>query len=201
MYHNLDNSKARIKNQQSGFGLVELMVSIGIVVLVTSIIIVRHNSYNGAVLLRSEAYELALQARDIQLTAVSVSGSGGTFRNVYGLYFNSNTSPGFYYSFRDANNNEFWNTGEEIKRSNVDPRFEIDEIRLVSGTGESTVDAVSVVFERPNFDARFYTAGNTEAGATVSAVEIDVRVKGTSRDVISEVRTVEITKTGQITVQ
>ncbi len=190
--------------QQSGFGLIELLVSVSIVVLVTSIILVRHSSYNGAVLLRSEAYELALQAREIQLSAVSVANSAGSFRNVFGLYFNTD-SPNFYYSFKDANTgtnkNNFWNSGEEIgKRNNVDPRFEIDKIRLIGPT-VTEVETISVIFERPNFDARFYTAANTPVADTVSSIEIDIRVKNTNGDTVGEVRTVEITKTGQITVQ
>lgn len=185
--------------ETAGFGLIELMVSIGIVVMVMGIIVSKHSSYNGAVLLRSQAYSVALQSREIQLSAVSALGTGTTnYRSILGLHFNTGT-PGFYNNFRDADGDHFYDSGEEFgKRNNIDPRFEIGEIRLI---GSAVVpSAVSVVFERPNFDARFFTAAGTEP-AGVTSVEIDIRLKGTSGSGVGEKRTVIITKTGQITVQ
>ena len=186
-----------------GFGLVELMVSISIVLVVTSIIMSRHGSYNGAVLLRSQAYEVALLAREVQLSAVSAVGESGDYRNVYGLYFNT-ASPNFYYTFRDADGNMYFDAGEQVgARNNIDPRFELDEIRLVDGSGNtlSTENTLAIVFQRPNFDARFFESAGSEVASGVSAVELDIRVNGTSGDGVGEVRTVEISKTGQIIVQ
>lgn len=201
MPHN--NLLKKNKNIMSaGFGLVELMVSIGIVVLVMGIIVSKHSSYNGAVLLRSQAYSVALQAREIQLSAVSALETESLgYRNVLGLHFNTGT-PAFYYNFRDADNDHFFDTGEEFgRRNNIDSRFEIDAIRLVGSA--AIPSAVSVVFERPNFDARFFTAGGgtgTEP-AGVTAIEVDIRLKGSTGSGVGDVRTVVITKTGQITVE
>ncbi len=197
MRHNYFKNKS---TETSGFGLVELMVSISIVVLVTSIILVRHTSYNGAVLLRSQAYEVALQAREIQLSAVSAMLEAGGFRNVFGLHFDTNT-PDYYLNFKDdttSGGNFYYDSGEQIgKRNNIDKRFEIGAIRLSNG---ATPNELSIVFERPNFDARFFDGANSEI-TTASTVEIDIRLKGTSGTGSGEVRTVEISRTGQITVQ
>ena len=57
---------------------------------------------------------------------------------------------------------------------------------------------LSVVFERPNFDAWFFDSSGL---VTASSVEIDISKRdqtGTGNDVV---RTVEITSTGQITVK
>jgi Tfp pilus assembly protein FimT len=59
-----------------GFGLVELMVSISIMMLLTVVILNRQSSFNGAVLLRNQAYEVAFALRKAQLLAVS--GNTGT---------------------------------------------------------------------------------------------------------------------------
>ena len=75
----------------------------------------------------------------------------------------------------------------------------IDKIRYVGDSGTPT--NLSIVFKRPNFDAIFYESSGTQAPANVSAVLIDVRLKGTTGNGVGEVRTVEITRTGQITVQ
>jgi len=207
MYHNNLTKKPSRKNFfKLGFGLVELLVSVSIILLVTSIIMSRHGSYNGAVLLRSQAYQVALLAREVQLSAVSAVGETGEYRNVYGLYFSTNApvSGNYYYTFRDTNGNMFFDSPEQVgARNNIDRRFVIAEIRLVDGSGAtlSTPTNLSVVFQRPNFDALFYTAASAAAYPAVSTVEIDIRTRGTSGSGVGEVRTVEISRTGQIIVQ
>lgn len=186
----------------TGFGLVELVVSISIMVLITTVIMARHDSFNGASLLRGQAYSIALQAREVQLNAISAT-EGGGFRNVFGLHFDEVNSPNTYAVFRDtngafANNNDYFDAGEAYgKQGVVDRRFIIRDIRLMNGAAIfSSPPRVSVSFERPNFDARIYTAANTPANTAVSGLEIDIAVVGTG-----DIRTVEITKTGQISVK
>jgi type II secretory pathway pseudopilin PulG len=192
------NSKTKINN---GFGLIELMVSISVVMLVMGVVMSRHNSYNGAVLLRSQAYEVALLLREVQLSAVSAVGQGSNYRNTYGVYFDAGSS--FYYTFNDSGTtNYFYDVGEEIgKRNNLDRRFVIDEIRVVDGGVETVEEDISILFQRPNFDAIFYAGANNPVSSGVSSVEIDVRLVGTTGNGAGEVRTVEVSRTGQITVQ
>jgi type II secretory pathway pseudopilin PulG len=187
----------------AGFGLIELLVSISVIMLVMGVVMARHSSYNGAVLLRSQAYEVALLLREVQLSAVSAVGQGSNYRNVYGVYFNEGSN--FYYTFSDDTpNNYFYNDGEELgKRNNLDERFVISDIRTVDGGVDSPVpgDDISIVFQRPNFDALFYTDEDDAVLTGVSTVEIDVRLVGTTGNGVGEVRTVEVSRTGQITVQ
>ncbi len=190
---------------QIGFGLIELMVSISIVVLVTSVILARHDSYNSAVLLRSQAYDIALKMREVQLQAVSAVGQGDEYRNVTGLYFNTTLNPNSYLVFVDGfgggEKNFNYDLGEEIgKRENIDRRFELDQITL-TGAGESTPQAVSIIFERPNFDARFYVDGDDEEVLGVTGVELGIRLKGSTDEGAGSLRTIEVSKTGQIIVQ
>jgi prepilin-type N-terminal cleavage/methylation domain-containing protein len=189
-------------NTNQGFGLIELMVSIGIITMVMGIVMTKHSSYNGAVLLRAQAYEIALQARETQLMAVSSAGQLGNYRNVYGLYFNIGTH-GSYITFKDNNGNFYFDAGVDsiIGRHNLDGRFEIAAIRTASGGSVSNVNNLAIIFERPNFDARLYIGSNTPVLASVSSVYIDIRVKGTSGSGVGEMRTVEISKTGQIIVK
>jgi len=201
--HNIKQLKIK---QNLGFGLIELMVSVSIVVLVTSIILAKHDKYNSAVLLRSQAYDVALKMREVQLQAVSATGQGGEYRNVMGLHFNTtNTANTYYQVFVDRNGNNFYdpnNVPAEAfgPRINLDRRFEFSSvITLVGGSG-GTPTALSVIFERPNFDARFFTAANTEASSNVSGMELGVRLKGTTDNGAGSVRTVEVSRTGQIVV-
>ncbi len=197
------NFTYRHKNNffQSGFGLIELMVSISVMVLVISVILVNHNSYNGATLLRSQAYEIALQLREAQLMSISATQAevGLDFRNVYGVHFSLATND-TYFIFRDENGDYFFDAGaEELgKQGTLDSHFTIDAIRLIGSV--VVPEQLSVTFERPNFDAKFRTAsGVSPAGLT--GVEIDVRTKGTVGLGSGKLRTIEITKAGQITVK
>lgn len=199
MHHN-DCKKNLITK---GFALVELLVSISILVLVVGTVMTKHGAFNSAVLLRSQAYEVALQARDTQLFAVSIMSDAGDYRNRYGLHFDTNNNTG-YKIFRDNNRNSYFSNSEEFgKQGNLDARFVISDIRWVHTNGsETNISNISVLFERPNFDAKFF--GAPAPGGELSdaaSVEIDVRIKGTSGNSTSEVRTVEITRTGQISVQ
>lgn len=185
-----------------GFGLVELLVSISIIVLITSLVLINHSSFNGAVLLRSQAYEVALRAREVQLFAVSVVGESGDFRNTYGLHFDSTVSTNpFYRIFRDADGDNYYDSDEEFGTQGfLDTRFEIRELRVVGGPSDGTTpNSVSVVFARPNFDARFFNAASSDLSA--NRLEIDVSRVNSSGSGPGEVRTIEISRTGQISVQ
>lgn len=190
-------SKNTTLRSVAGFGLIELMVSISIMLLISTIIIVRHQSFNGAVLLRSQAYEIALTLREVQLSAVSAQGNGsGNFRSVEGVYFDTDNDS-VYKLFRDADNDSFFDATEEYGKPGIlDSKF---EIRRMTATGD-TIDgnAVSVVFERPNFDAKFY---DRSGRINASSLIVEVSKRNATGNTTADVRTVEITATGQITVQ
>jgi type II secretory pathway pseudopilin PulG len=187
----------------AGFSMVELLVSIGIIVLVLSVVVTNQRSFNSAVLLRGQAYEIALAMREVQLGAISsVSDGTGVFRSVQGVYFNTAEADNQKYRvFRDSatgfDSNNFWDDGEDFGFSGLfDPRFELRRIEY--GTNE--VNRLSIVFKRPNFDAIFVTneAGNT---LTEQSVDIVIGLRGGETDVCGEdVRTIQITSAGQISV-
>ncbi len=201
MFSLFSNSKVseHTNPSQAGFSLIELMVSISIIVLVVAVIIVQQTSFNGSVLLRNEAYEVALTLRNIQLSAVSASVNNGSFRALYGAHFNIDTlANGRFSIFKDADTDGFYDSTEAFGQQGViDPRFEIREIRTIGDTYNSAL-GLSVVFERPNFDARFFdSAGEVNA----SSVEIDIARRGVTGTGVEVLRTVEITAAGQISVQ
>lgn len=189
---------------QQGFGLVELLISITIIVIVTSIILVRQDSFNGAVLLRSQAYQIALHLREVQLSAVSAQFDTGDYRSVIGVHFNESTgNNNSYRIFRDseigANSDNSHQPSEEFGIQGVlDPRFEIRDIRPSPATSYNAGNGLSIVFQRPNFDARFFSGG-TQVNASV--VEIDVARVGETGTGNNVVRTIEISSAGQISVQ
>ncbi len=169
------------------------MVSISIMMLVAAVILIRQDSFNGAVLLQSQAYEVALATREVQLNAVSASVIQGGTRQMLGLYFSTNASRNMRYRiFRDTQNNGSYDPSEEYgQQPALDSPFEIKAIRVDGSNRED----VTVMFERPNFDAKFYNGAVQLAG---SEVEVEIGPKGSSS---SDRKTIVITATGQITVR
>lgn len=179
--------------QSRGFGLVELMVSISIMALVSAVIITRQSSFNGAVLLRNQAYEVAFALREAQLLAVS--GGDESVRR-YGIYFNTGGATQHQYIlFRDSDNDGRYDNGEQIGLTGkLDTRFEIRET-FVDTTPHSEM---VILFERPNFDAKYYNSSGVEQVDNVAYVDI-ARTNITGTDV-GTVRRVEVSNTGQISV-
>lgn len=198
--HYLASFSKRASAKQAGFGLIELLISISVIVIVTSIILIRQDSFNGSVLLRSQAYEVALELRSLQLNAVSARYDTGNFRSVIGAHFNETAGVNLGYRiFRDADSDNFYDANEEFGMQGIlDSRFEIRDIRPNPATGYNAASGLSIVFQRPNFDARFFSGGSQ---VNASTVEIDIArigVSGTGQEVL---RTIEITTAGQISVQ
>ena len=182
-----------------GFGLIELMVSISIMALILGVVFTRQDSFNNTILLRSQAYEIALQLREVQLNAVSATGynDGGSldYYTLLGANF-STSNPNNFFVFLDTNNNNRLDNGELRGEQGVlDSRFTITEIRTIESSSSNTVSTVSILFQRPDFDAKFYNNSGVEQ-TNVIAVEIDV-----SENTTGITRTVEVTSTGQISVQ
>jgi type II secretory pathway pseudopilin PulG len=186
---------SRVENR--GFGLIELLVTISIMMLVSAVILAKQSAFNGATLLRSQAYEVALGVREVQMGVVSAQSDGlGTFRSVQGVYFNTNNS-GTYRIFKDADNDSFYDANEEYgKQGFLDARFQIRAIRAVGASINGT--GLAVVFVRPNFDAKFY---DSSGQVNASSIQIDVARKNTSATTSDAVRTIEITAAGQISVK
>ena len=205
MYFLLQSKQTSTRTVEGGFGLVELMVTISIMMLLSAIILVRNTAFNGAVLLRSQAYEVAFAIRRAQLMAVSGNNSGTT--NViqqYGVYFDIST-PNAYFIFHDVNADGKWNP-PDVKigtLGTIDKRFKIAKIsnsKLISGSSiTETGVGFNVTFRRPNFDGIFENAKGTYFSGPVY---IDVaQVNAAANDgSAGAVRRVEVGATGEISV-
>jgi len=168
-----------------GFSLVELLVSISIIVLVSGVVIARNNSFESAVLLRNQTYEVAFAIRQAQQLAVSGAQTTANVRPM-GIYVTSIDGQNqLVTTFRDANNNRRYDVGEEISTMRLDRRFYIFDI-----TGG---DNVAITFLRPNYDATFMRGGTSVVGP----VEIIIRRVGSA----NAERKVTVTSAGQVSVE
>lgn len=181
-----------------GFSLIELIVSISVVAIVTGVVLARHNAFNGAVLLRNQAYEIAFAVRQAQQLAVS--GQTGalttTQRQRYGVEFSTAADGAVnrqsFRLYKDNNNNGVFDSGDtELQVFRLDSRFQIVGL----STAGVTRGSMRVLFERPLFDAKFYQ-GSSNALVTGPA-RVVIRPTGSS----SAERIIIITASGQVTVE
>jgi prepilin-type N-terminal cleavage/methylation domain-containing protein len=178
---------------EQGFTLVELMVSVGIFSLITTIAIFSNSRFNSTVVLTNLAYEVALSVRQAQFYGITVKRSAaGAFDSGYGVHFDAAT-PDTYILFEDkVPQNHRYDNGEAVETYTLKKGNGIGKICVDSNCANSSVD---ITFIRPNPDATsFYvrSAGGTGTGGTA---EICVASpQGDKRKVIVE-------STGQISVQ
>jgi len=202
------------RSGKRGFTLIELLVVISIMLILTSIFLLRQSRFNSSTLLRSLSYSVGLSVRQAQVygTSIRESASGafdaGTAAKSYGIYFSSG-SQNNYILFADLNNNGAYNTGEDVEAFRINPGYSISKFCattslgsqqcwIASDPGNSTLTYLTILFRRPNPDSCFATNLNTsvcQTGATPAYSSGYVQLQSGS-----DTRSVTVTLTGQISV-
>src|ERR1035437_3827885 len=75
----------------AGFTLVELMVTVGIFLFMTALVVAKYGSFNDGTLLTSMSYDVALSLRSAQSYGLNVQSynSSNQFNYPYGIHFSS----------------------------------------------------------------------------------------------------------------
>lgn len=173
---------------QRGFSLVELLVSVAIITIITTVVLMRYGAFNSSTLLNSLAYDVALSIREAQVLSISVTGDEGDFGFAHGMHFTTGTS---YTLFRDLNNNDRYNSNnnEALTTYSIGQRNEIVDLCANETCGLSRLD---ILFRRPEPDAIIVPQ---PAVSNISSARVVVASPdGTSR-------TVRIWPTGQISIE
>jgi len=172
-----------------GFSILEVLITAGIIGVITGIVVIKYGAFNNLILLKNQAFQAALDMRSTQTRALSAQGrSGAAFRDGYGVYFNvSAATRDRYILFVDTNGNNVYNSGEELETRMLDSRFVLSSLCSGSNCGLSTM---SVVFKRPNFDA-VINNGSVSIG----------RINMVPKNGASATRTVVVNAAGQISVE
>ena len=188
------------KVKQAGFSLIELMVAISIATFVVSAVLLQFRVFDSVIVLKGFAYEMALTIREAQVFAVSAGiGRNDTFDNPYGIYLDLD-NPTEYILFENSNPSvdmAYDSSDYIVERYELDNGFQFNQICLDAVC--SSAREVSIVYERPEFDAIF-AAWNSAGGsiATGAVSEVSIRLESTQNpaqyfDVIAGV-------TGQVSV-
>ena len=190
--------KVQWRRGSRGFSLIELLVVMAIMVVISSVVLSRYSQFNGVILLRNLAYDVALTIREAQVYGVSGRSLGGVLGVRYGVYFTA-SAPNQYILFGDSNNNSLYDAGESIKIYTMRPGYGLQNLCAhrsgdlalkCANAGDFT--SLTIMFRRPDPDAIVKTSVSAET--YTDAIITVVSATG-------ETRTITVTQTGQIAVQ
>jgi prepilin-type N-terminal cleavage/methylation domain-containing protein len=192
------------KIRKRGFTLVELLVSVSIFSVITSIVLTSNNRFNSTIDLVNLAQDVALSIRKAQTFGLNSRANAGVFENEngvvgYGVRLRTDT-PTQYLFFVDLNASNTANTGEVLEWFTVQGGNTVSKICvniIQSGSvslgehcsDEKTRIALNITYRRPNPEAVMRTnLGYADRGT------ITVRSRnGIEREIV-------VTTSGQISV-
>lgn len=193
-----------------GFTVIELMVASSIIIIMTTVLLFRHERFNSSTILRSLAYGVALSVRQAQLYGTSVREtdcSGSSCFPSYALYFKFSDAT-HYFLGADINGD---GTIEDDGSEDITPPspYKIssgyklksfcakvastgaDHCYTDNGISDDILTTLTLRFLRPNPDALIVT---NQAGVVYSQAYIQIESPG------EDTRGITITSTGQISV-
>ncbi len=176
---NLESKKQKVKNNNAGFTLVELIVVVAIMVTISSVVLVNYSKFGGTILLRNLVYDVALTIREAQLYGISGrSALGAPSSSGHGIYFDTGAGDNFFYLFIDADGNGVYNSAvtEWIETYTIEKNYSIEALCVQSAPAaeDCTMSRLSILFRRPEPDAIIY-ASNGGAFNTYSSARIVLR--------------------------
>lgn len=192
-----------------GFTLIELVISIGIFVIMSTVVVAKFGTFNTSTLLTDTAYDIALAIRQAQTYGLSVKNVAQGSQNFllpYGMAF---TAGSFSCSPSETVNNTTMVLYADVDSSGTCniadtaiSRYAIRRGGTVSsvcvGTGnacDQTVNRLSISFQRPNPEALI--CGVTLGVPTCNQGYGEITITGTD----GATRKVGVLQNGQITVQ
>ncbi len=147
--------------KNNGFSLVELIVSVAIFTIITSVILVKHSQFSGTLLLENLAYDIALSVRKAQVFGLSVrefTTEGSEFDIGYGVHFDSSSNDSYIF-FADRDRDKVYGGSTEIveiftlKKGNLVSEFCGILSNGIEKCSDSGITSLDIIFERPNPDA------------------------------------------------
>lgn len=197
------------KTSDRGFTLIELLVVTGIMVFITSLVLVNNNRFGGQILLQNLAYDIGLSLRQAQVYGISVRRFGAdNFSTGYGMHF-ARTSPTTYVLFADAVSTNGIYDGcaspvscELVESTEITRGFYVSGLFVGPASGEVSVNSLDILFKRPEPDA---CISANDAVTINGAGECTINPNERARIVLSSPRGDEVgivvEVTGQISVE
>ncbi|MEK9182225.1 MAG: prepilin-type N-terminal cleavage/methylation domain-containing protein [Patescibacteria group bacterium] len=186
-----------------GFTLVELLVTLSLFVVITTIVLFSQSKFNGSILLTNLAYDIAITIRQAQTFGVNVrEASGGSFKHAYGVHFNKDNTTEFIL-FADIDDNYKYDGGSDcaessecVNKYNIKRGNKISKICVTFGGADycsdlSALSKLDITFLRPDPDA--IIKGDNYSDAAEAKITI-LSADGNTRNIV-------VNSTGQISIQ
>lgn len=182
-----------------GFTLVELLVTIGIFIFMTSVVLAKYRSFSTNSDFSNVVEGLVLSLREAQVYGVGSKTAGGIscgspaspFNCAYGIYLSkASGSNGSYTVFVDVDKDGLYTASDMVVQTVSLGNTSDILISDITINGINT-DTLAVTFKRPNPDAII----NGDINNTSASITIKKGTTGTNSN------TVNITSSGQISVQ
>jgi prepilin-type N-terminal cleavage/methylation domain-containing protein len=202
--------------KKKGFTLVELMVTITIMMIMTSVVLFNYSRFNETSLLSQFAYDLSLSIRQAQVYGIASRESGinnsqsgkidvstvdsvsNKFQQAYGVHFDMRNPEGFIL-FLDADNDGVFVDGTDVELQSYSFKqrgIKIGSLSVVGSDGEREVNTLDITFIRPDPEARITGDGDIDTDELPSRTIIKLE---SSDGRLSKSVVVELS--GQISVQ
>ena len=187
--------KLNFKNE-SGFTILELIVSIGIFAFMTALLVARYGTFNQGVLLNNLAYDIALTIRNAQsygLNVKSANRSSNEFQYPYGVHFNKATGSNnsfIFYADKDSDGVYVAANDLIISKTNIKNGFVITD--LYRNSLANSINTLDITYKRPDPNAIIKADGN------VSSTYPNAQIKVVAKD--GSYKYVSVSSVGQITV-
>lgn len=174
---------------KSGFTMVELIVTIGIFMVLTSVVLSNYRNYDTNALFANASEDVVLALRQAQVYGVGVKRtSGSDFGKAYGVYFDIGNQIKI---FADLNGNGTYQPADRLVET-ITWKSPIAITGLTCGFSACGGSGLSVTFLRPNPDA---IINNSSVTSATIAMWNGVSGVGSKRS------TTTISSTGQISFQ
>ena len=115
------------------FTLVELLVAVGIIILLTALVLPDYRAGERQFALQRSASKLAQdlrRAEEMAMSAKEPPTAPDTFKGVYGINFQTNSSN--YILFADLDNDQIYDSGEEIETLPLEKKVKISNLSPAS---------------------------------------------------------------------
>lgn len=189
----------RINRSKEGFTLIELMVTVGIFVLMTSLLLAKYNNYYSGTIFKNQAYDIAITLRQAQSFGISVkvdvAPGSNSFDSAYGVRFPSAGVNNFsLYSFIRNGNSYSQNILQKEYRLKNGAYIERLDVST-DGSAYSLANSVNVIFQRPNPEAIFCANVNgVDSCGTYKYLSIGLKAPN------GTIKTVKVNNSGQISI-
>lgn len=182
-----------------GFTLIELMITVGIFVFMTALIMAKYNNFYSGTIFKNMAYDIAITIRQAQSYGISVkadsNSNSASFNKAYGVNFSSSFPTKFTLYPYSMDSNGLY-AFDSVAEKAYTLKFGASVYRKYAGSSSSDTSEVSVldiIFQRPNPEAVICGTINSVMNCSYKYAKIVIKLGDITRSI-------EINNAGQVSI-